>query len=81
MMGENLLELNGWKIDSISRVSGVMEATEGVRTVLSFKKWHKMAGLDESPERGYITGGTWTDAYWRTLSVMQCSMEGLGQRA
>jgi hypothetical protein len=67
MLGENLIELKGWLVDMISETSVVMPATEGIGIAMSFQKWHKMANLNEEPNKAYLGGGTWSDAYWRTL--------------
>lgn len=67
LLGDDVLELAGWRIDTISAVSDLMMRPGEIQSISIFQKWYHLAELDAHPQRTYVNGGTWADAYWRTL--------------
>jgi hypothetical protein len=67
LLGDDVLELVGWRIDTISAVSDLMKGPDEIQSISIFQKWYNLAELDTHPQRTYVNGGTWADAYWRTL--------------
>jgi len=67
LLGDDVLETAASKIDVVAAVSDVMLYTGEPDPQKTFRQWYSLAGLDHNPERPYVAGGTWIDAYWRTL--------------
>jgi hypothetical protein len=65
--GESVLETPGFQVDVVKAVSSPMTSADGNEALATFKEWYRLAELHCDPNRPYIRGATWIQAYWRTL--------------
>jgi hypothetical protein len=62
------LDCQGAELDVIQVVGnpmGSLYETGELRAVCG--SWRKLTNIDRDPEKTYVGGGTWIDAFWRTL--------------
>ena len=80
-----ILGLQGIKVDTITAIGDLLDGTDGIADIQTYKNWYLFAGLHQNPHRPYSDTCTWHEAYWRTLcadTVFQSSetTDGLGIR-
>lgn len=64
----SILCLAGSRIDRVSAIGDQKTYGETVEMRQKcFVLWYLFAGLDKDPHRAYCCGGTWTEAFWRTM--------------
>ncbi|KAF4974162.1 hypothetical protein FZEAL_8900 [Fusarium zealandicum] len=63
------LGLDGFFCDEITELSPPMHCEQMRYDPEVLEDWRMIAGVDNYPERPYISGSTLLDAYWRTLCM------------
>ena len=58
----------GWHVDRVTQVGSVLNAFDDVQRRDTFRCWQRLTTVDRCPDRPYVAGGTWREAWWRTLS-------------
>jgi hypothetical protein len=62
-----MLRVEGNRVDKIQAVSREGWKKVPSDLIANFSETLERAGVQYEPERDYIGGGTWEDAYWRTV--------------
>lgn len=67
LMDDDTLKLEGNMFDTIAAVgTPVLDASQ-FSSIMTCKQILQLADMDEDIQQNYAGGGTWEDAYWRTL--------------
>ena len=69
-LSQGMLRIRGVDFDFIKDLGPILD-TE--RDTSAFFKWRQIADIDKNPEKPYVGGGSWLEAYWRTL-CLDCRM-------